>query len=197
MRKTRPGGRTARTRALVFAAVEALLEEKDPGAISMVEIAGKAGVAATSLYRRWGDARSLLTEVAVGALTREAPLPDTGSLREDLRAWARTIAATLSDPQKSIFFRVYVGAVPRSDKEAVGRARALRTRLQQIDAMLERARMRGEVNLNPLEVTDHLLAPLYMRALFGAPADADFAEGLVDYLLQGDHGAYVNVADVS
>src|SRR5580698_9912573 len=101
MRKARPGGRTAETRAAVFAAAEALLREKDPGAISMVEIAGRAGVAPTSLYRRWGDVRTLLTEVAVEGLMRDAPLPDTGTLRGDLRAWARNIAASLSNPRGS------------------------------------------------------------------------------------------------
>ena len=39
MRKSRPGGRTAQTRAAVFTAVETLLADKDPGAISMAEIA--------------------------------------------------------------------------------------------------------------------------------------------------------------
>ena len=190
MPKTRPGGRTAHTRAAVFAAVETLLREKEPGAISMVEIAARAGVAPTSLYRRWGDVRTLLTEVAADGLMRDAPLPDTGSLRGDLCAWARFMAAHLSDPQRSVFFRVYVGAAPRSGEEAAGRARALRSRLEQIDAMLERARARGEATPHVFEVTDHLLAPLYMRALFGAPADAEFAVGLVDYLLNADQRAY-------
>src|SRR5580704_12057071 len=114
MRRTRPGGRTAQNRAAVFAAVEDLLREKEPRAISMVEIAGRAGVAPTSLYRRWGDVRTLLTEVAVDGLMRDTPLPDTGSLRGDLSAWARNIAASLSNPRGSVFFRVYVGAVPRT-----------------------------------------------------------------------------------
>ena len=190
MRRTRPGGRTAETRAAVFAAAEALLREKDPGAISMVEIAGRAGVAPTSLYRRWGDVRTLLTEVAVEGLMRDAPLPDTGSLRGDLGAWARTIAAGLASPEGSVFFRVYVGAVPRSGEEAAGRIEALRGRIDQIEAVLERARARDEAAPHVFEVTDHLLAPLYMRALFGNPADAAFADGLVDYLLSGDRRAY-------
>ena len=185
MLKTRPGGRTARTRAAVFSAVEALLQEKEPSAISMPEIATRAGVAPTSLYRRWGDVRTLLTEVAVEGLMRDAPLPDTGTLRGDLRAWGRSVAAGLARPEGSTFFRVYVGAVPRSGEEVAGRVQAIGARLAQIDAMLDRARARGEAPPQVIEVTDHLLAPLYMRALFGVPADAKVAEGLVDYLLGG------------
>jgi len=184
MRQSRPGGRTMRTQEAVFGAVRDLLAEKEPAAVSMVEIAEHAGVAATSLYRRWGDVRTLLTEVAVEQVMRDSPLPDTGTLKGDLTAWAKTIAAGLASREGSMFFRVYVGAAPRSPEEGSSRARAIGGRLEQIDAMLERARQRGEHAPNVLEVTDHLLAPLYMRALFGAPADERAAAGLVDYLLE-------------
>lgn len=184
MRKTRPGGRTAQTRTAVFAAVEALLAEKDPAEVSMAEIAERAGVAPTSLYRRWGDVRALLTDVAVEQLTRDSPLPDTGSLRGDLCAWVRAVAAGLAEPGGSVFFRVYVGAAPRTPEENATRAQTVMRRIEQIGVMLGRARARGEPTPYVVEVTDHLLAPLYMRALFGAPGDADVADGLVDYLLR-------------
>jgi AcrR family transcriptional regulator len=183
MRTTRPGGRTARTRAAVFAAVEALLAGKSPAEVSMAEIAERAGVAATSLYRRWGDVRTLLMEVAVERLMRDWPLPDTGTLRGDLLAWTKAVAAGLANPAGSIFFRVYVGTAPASGDENSGRAQALMRRIEQIDAMLERARARGETAPDVFEVTDHLLAPIYMRALFGSPADEETAEGLVTHLL--------------
>ena len=44
-------------------------------------------------------------------------------------------------------------------------------RIEQIGAMLERARQRGEKAPQVFEVTDHLLAPIYMRVLFGFPVD--------------------------
>ena len=183
MRKPRPGGRTAQTRAAVFAAVEALLAEKPPAEVSMVEIAERAGVAATSLYRRWGDVRALLMEVAVERLMQDWPLPDTGTLRGDLTAWTKAIAASLANPAGSIFFRVYVGTAPASGEENSGRAQALMRRIEQIGAMLERAWARGEAAPHVFEVTDHLLAPIYMRVLFGFPVDESTAEGLVTYLL--------------
>jgi len=168
----------------VVAAVETLLLRKDPSAISMVDIAEEAGVAATSLYRRWGDVRTLLTDIAVQQLMQEAPMPDTGALKSDLCAWARSIAAGLASPRGSAFFRVYVGAAPRSGVESVGRSQAMIGRIEQIAAMLERAAARGEAAPYVFEVADHILAPLYMRALFGLPASADTADALVEYLLQ-------------
>lgn len=183
MKQSRPGGRTARTTAAVFAAVEALLAEKPPGAISIAEVAERAGVAATSLYRRWGDLPTLLMEVAVDRLTEELPLPDTGSLEGDLTAWATAIAASLASREGSQFFRVYVATAPLGRQPTEGRTAAVMRRIDQIDAMLGRARSRGERPPAVLEVTDHLLAPLYMRALFGVPADASVARGLVTRLL--------------
>jgi len=180
---SRPGGRTAQTRAAVFAATEALLETTGPSEISMTDIAARAGVAATSLYRRWGDLSTLLMEVAVERLTRESPLPDTGSLAGDLGLWATRVARSLSSPTDSIFFRVYVATAPVGAGVTPGRGPAITRRLGQIAAMLDRATARGEPTPPLMEVVDHLLAPLYMRALFGLPGDESVAAGLVERLL--------------
>ena len=178
---SRPGGRTARTKAATFRAAAALIAERGHEPITMTEIADRAGVAATSLYRRWGDVRVLLLEVAVEQLMREHPLPDTGSLREDLRSWARTIAANLKSREGSSFFRVLVATAMPVGGSA--RTATLSPRTEQIATMLERARQRGESAPSVAEVLDHLLAPIYMRTLFGAPADESLAEQLADRLV--------------
>ena len=68
---------------------------------------------------------------------------------------------------------------------AAGSARtaALNPRIEQIATMLERARRRGETVPTVAEVLDHLLAPIYMRTLFGVPADEGIAEQLADRLI--------------
>jgi AcrR family transcriptional regulator len=186
-RATRPGGRTARTKAAVFEAAAALVAERGHEAIAMTDIAGRAGVAATSLYRRWGDVRTLLMEVAVERLSADSPLPDTGSLRSDLRTWARRIAVGLRAPGGSPFFRTMIAASPppaEGDGEGgMARVAAFAPRLQQIAIMLDRATARGEAAPPLMDVIDHLLAPLYMRTLFGAPISAALAHDLADRLL--------------
>lgn len=180
----RPGGRTARTKAAVFEAASHLIAERGDKPIAMTDIAERAGVAATSLYRRWGDVRVLLLEVAVEQLVRDHPLPDTGTLREDLRVWARSIAAGLRSRQGSAFFRVLVStAMPPQGTDEKARTAALSPRLAQIVTMLERARARGEKTPRTMDVLDHLLAPIYVRALFGNPADDEVAERLVERLV--------------
>jgi AcrR family transcriptional regulator len=179
----RPGGRTARTKAAAFDAAAKLLAEREPADIAMTDIAALAGVAATSLYRRWGDVRTLLTEVAVERLMKDWPLPDTGSLDGDLRAWARQIATSLASRQGSAFFRVLIATAPTSAADRMARITALAPRLQQIHTMIERAARRGEAIPGVFDVTDYVLSPLYVRALFGMSADHSVAERLVDRLL--------------
>jgi AcrR family transcriptional regulator len=182
--KSRPGGRTARTKTAVFEAVTALVLERGHVGVTMTDIADRAGVAATSLYRRWGDVRALIMEVAVEQLMRDRPLPDTGSLAGDLRKWARSIASSLKSPEGSSFFTAFVATAMPPGAAGPTRTAALQRRLDQVATMLERARARGEKPLPLADVMDHLLAPLYARALFGAPASEAFAERLVERLLK-------------
>lgn len=179
----RPGGRSARIKTATFEAAAGLIAERGHEPITMTDIAERAGVAVTSLYRRWGDVRVLLMEAAVEQLMRERPLPDTGSLREDLRTWARAIAANLGRPEGSSFFRVVVATAMPAGAEGLARTAALDPRIEQIATMLERARRRGENAPSVAEVLDHLLAPIYIRTLFGLPADEAFAEQLADRLV--------------
>jgi hypothetical protein len=49
--------------------------------------------------------------------------------------------------------------------------------------MLERARQRGEKPPDVAEVMDHVLAPLYMRVLFGMPINKAVADRLIERLI--------------
>jgi Tetracyclin repressor-like, C-terminal domain len=62
----------------------------------------------------------------------------------------------------------------------------MQRRLDQIATMLGRDRARGERPPELADVMDYLLAPLYMRALFGTPASEAFAEKLVERLLKDE-----------
>jgi AcrR family transcriptional regulator len=181
--KPRPGGRSARNKAAVFEAAAALLAERGHESISMTDIAERAGMAPTSLYRRWGDVRALMMEVAVEKLMRERPLPDTGSLRGDLLAWAHPIAASLARRDGSSFFRAVIATTPPAGAVGSLRRAALKRRRAQMELMLERARQRGESSPDVDELMDYVLAPLYMRALFGRPLNKAVADRLVDRLM--------------
>jgi AcrR family transcriptional regulator len=179
----RPGGRTARTRASVIQSALDLLAERGPAAISMADIAERAGVAATSLYRRWGSLDALLLDAAMERLRVSKPLPDTGSLEGDLRAWGNAIASGLRSPSRSSAFKVIVASAARMESDHAERQKALEPRIAQIKEMLERAGLRGERVPSLIEVVDYLLAPLYTRALFGMEMDDEGVERLIRRLV--------------
>ena len=124
-----------------------------------------------------------MMEVAVERLTRERPLPDTGSLRGDLVAWARPIATSLASREGSSFFRAAIATMTPPGADGSWRRAALDRRREQMELMLARARQRGEKPPDVIELLDHVLAPLYMRALFGRPLSRAVADRLVDRLV--------------
>src|SRR5262245_5563612 len=183
-RRSRPGGRSARVRAVVFAATRQLLKAHGPLGLSLVDVAKLAGVAPSSLYRRWGGVEALIMEVAMEGLMHEYPLPDTGSLRGDLVAWANNIVRSLRDPVNSTFFRLLVSTHGAKGKAAAHRTNAIRGRRDELQSLLERARNRGEPTPDATLLVEVILAPLYTRALFGEPLDAAHAQSLVARLLR-------------
>lgn len=180
MSSTRSGGRSAVVRARVLAATRELVLAHGAHNVRIPEIAQRAGVAATSIYRRWGDVSTLLLDMAVERLTLHRALPDEGSLEGDLKRWGSSIALGVNAAEEPTFLRILFAT---SDVAPEKRLSMLTPRLEQIDAMLERGRARGEKTPALEAVIDHLLAPLYMRALLGLQVDETLAGRLVDRLL--------------
>ncbi|MGZ8178420.1 TetR/AcrR family transcriptional regulator [Williamsia sp. SKLECPSW1] len=175
----RPGGRSARVQAAVYAAVGELVSEGHRDSVTVPQVAERAGVNPTSVYRRWGSIEALLSEVAVAALTDDEPLPDTGSVVGDLREWASIIAADITRPQRIVYLRAMVGARVGTP----GNCPCWNVRMQQADEMLTRAADRGESVPTVAQVLEHVIAPLYHHVVFGLPVDDDYAHHLVDDVL--------------
>ena len=105
---TRPGGRSAAVRSAVYDAVLTLLRQPDWSRVSLAMVARRAGVNTATLYRRWGSLPNLVGEVLSARLAVTSPLPDTGTLRGDVHAYAAKIAADLADPQGIVLLRAAV-----------------------------------------------------------------------------------------
>ncbi|MFF3396756.1 TetR/AcrR family transcriptional regulator [Streptomyces sp. NPDC002669] len=180
----RPGGRSARVGAQVHRAVTELIGERGYGNFTIGEVAARAGVADSSIYRRWGNLEALLTDVALNRLNAQSPMPDTGSLAGDLRTYAANVAREITGPDGPTVLHLAV-ALSGSDQQGLQARDALRDeRIRQLQSMLDRARERGEHAPDALGVLDHVLAPMYVRVLFGmGPLTPDYVDGLVDRLL--------------
>jgi AcrR family transcriptional regulator len=183
-RGRRPGGRSARVRAAVHQAVTGLVNERGYGNFTIGEVAARAGVADTSVYRRWGNLETLLTDVALTRLNAQSPMPDTGSLAGDLRAYAANVAREITGPDGLAVLRLVIALSGKGQQGLQARDDFLAERNRQLQSMLDRAQERGENPPAALGVVDHILAPMYIRVLFGAgPLTPDYVDGLVDRLL--------------
>ena len=83
-------------RAVLRATVE-LLAETGYSGLSIAAIAQRAGTSKPAIYRRWPGKAHLVHE-AVFPLGAATAIPDTGSLRHDLREMVRRTVAFLSTP---------------------------------------------------------------------------------------------------
>ncbi|BCJ37182.1 TetR family transcriptional regulator [Actinocatenispora thailandica] len=182
--RRRPGGRSARVGAQVHRAVTDLIGDRGYGNFTVGDVAARAGVADSSIYRRWGSLEALLTDVALTRLNTQSPMPDTGSLASDLRTYAAQVAREITGPDGPVVLHLAV-ALSGSGERGARAAEALRDeRTRQLQSVLDRARARGEDAPEALDVLDHLLAPMYVRVLFDmVPFTPEYIDGLVDRLL--------------
>ncbi|MFJ8435889.1 TetR/AcrR family transcriptional regulator C-terminal ligand-binding domain-containing protein [Kitasatospora sp. NPDC094019] len=171
-------------RAAVHQAVVDLLCDPQGEDLTIPAVAQRAGVNHTSLYRRWGSLQALLADVVTTRLERDSPLDDTGTLRGDLLTWARASAASVRTPEGRALVRAVILSMPSGTQAQDERAQHFRRRMHSIEQIRLRAAARGE-NPPPVEqILDQLVAPFYLRAIFGIdPPATGYPELLVDRLL--------------
>ncbi|MFE9845079.1 TetR-like C-terminal domain-containing protein [Streptomyces goshikiensis] len=188
MTQKQPAARIRRSseqvRAAVHQAVIDLLSDPEGEDLNIPAIAGRAGVNHTSVYRRWGSLDALLADTVTTRLERDSPLNDTGTLRGDLTAWAEASVASLRTPEGRALVRAVILSMPSSAQTQTERAQHFRLRMRSIEQIRERATARGE-DPPPLEqILDQLIAPFYIRTIFGIDVPATgYPQLLVDRLL--------------
>jgi AcrR family transcriptional regulator len=167
----------------VHDAVTELVAERGYGNFTVVDVAARAGVADSSVYRRWGSIEALSADVALAWLTAHSPIPDTGTLDGDLRAYAAGVARDVSGPTGLAALRLVIALANAGPAGIAARDTFLAERGGQLQRMLDRARARGEHPPTALDVLDHILAPIYIRTLFAtAPVTRSFTDTLVTRL---------------
>jgi AcrR family transcriptional regulator len=194
------GGRTGRPRsaeadAAILAATRAALAELGWSGLTMGDVARRAGVAKTTLYRRW-PGRSELVVDAVAELFDELVLPDTGSLPADVQSVVLQFAALLERPEAKTALMAVIAEATGDD--------ALRCRIRTaivdrqkhlVVAGRQRAEERGELppQDDPVAAAraddlafDVVAGAVVHRALVSAqPVDEEWAARLTQLLLTG------------
>lgn len=95
-RKGRP--RSSAADDAILDATRALLADRGWAALTIGDVAVRAGVAKTTLYRRWASKQELVL-AAVADMLDTLHLPDCGDLAADLESVVRQFAALLARPE--------------------------------------------------------------------------------------------------
>ncbi|WP_459548177.1 TetR/AcrR family transcriptional regulator [Nocardia sp. X0981] len=173
----RPGGRTARVRAAVLRAAGDLLAEKGFAHLDLAEVAGRAEVGKTTVYRRWRTPTGLIADLLVDMAEQSLPRADTGSLLGDLTANARLVAETLADPRQGRLFRAVIAAATCDDTAGAALRKFYDVRLGEWACCITDAITRGEIpgGTDPRAVLTAVSGPLYYRLLASGDPLGEYA----------------------
>lgn len=172
--------------AVLRAALE-LLAERGYDGMTMEGVAARAGVAKTTVYRRWPSRGNLLLEIArhVAAPVR---IRRTGHLRNDLVAAVRDAIRVIDAPVASrAIARVLAEAHERPEVAEVMSA-FWEERRGKLFVLLEAGIREGELrpDLDVGRAADALYGPVWYRFLVThAPLTSRVAEAIVDAALDG------------
>ncbi|MQS34610.1 TetR/AcrR family transcriptional regulator [Streptomyces katsurahamanus] len=193
-------GRLGRPRSVeadgaILRATREALVELGWSKVTVGDVATRAGVAKTTLYRRWAGKNELVVD-AVAVLFDELELPDLGSLAADVESVVLRFAALLDRPETRTALMAVVAEATRD--EAL--RRRIRTAIvdRQKCLVLEgraRAQARGELPYeddpaaaarNADLIFDVIAGAVVHRTLVSAePVDAGWARGFTVLLLSG------------
>jgi AcrR family transcriptional regulator len=184
--RARPPGRGAKARAAILAATLAELADAGYAALTIDNVARRAGVHKTTIYRRWGDRASLVADAVIDVAATSVPFPDTEDIDADLRRYARSQVLWMNSPAGRIVSAATTSEATRIPDIAAARDRFFADRFRRAQSVVAGAITRGELpaGTDPAEVVRTLIAPIYLRALVtGEPIDRAVADRAADVAL--------------
>jgi AcrR family transcriptional regulator len=156
-------------------------------ALKLEDVATRAGVAKTTLYRRWPTkselVRASLREIGIYA----EPLPDTGSVRKDMLVLLERTMKLAATPQGRAIHRLI--NIERTDPEVEDLLRHMKeeSRVHR-GQVITRAMERGDLpeNTDPILIIDTIFALVMGRLMrFNEHVDRKTCERLIDLVITG------------
>lgn len=185
--KPRTGGRSARVVTEVLTATLEVFAEQGYAGLSIDDVAQRAGVNKTTVYRRWPTKAELVGAAVFSLRDKEAPPPDTGDLRRDLLEIVTRLAEVMVTPRRRALMHAFL--LGNAEPEL----QALLTRLRQErpaipHVVFERAFARGELpaGSDTQLIAAALIGPIHSRASWKREQlDGAFLRALVELVIAG------------
>lgn len=185
----RPPGRPRSTladEAIRDAAVELFAEHGFEG-LCVEDVAARAGVSKATIYRRYPSKVDLVVEAAGCLAEQEIAFPDTGNLREDLRALGRALISGARTSPAGRVMAVMVFETRRYPELDESYRRFIADRRARTREVLRKGVERGELpaDTNLDLMSGMLVGPILHRFLVTRePLNDAFVDALVDALLR-------------
>lgn len=176
--------RIARSKAIIIDAAISLLLGGGVHDTTVDAIADRARVSKATIYRHWNTRQEVVIE-ALSHLKPEAPVPDTGSLRGDLKQIANDLVQHLSSPVAAVFTSL-AGAAEHDVQLSMLRQEFIAARRHPIQVVVEAAVARGELpdDLDTDLFVAMVAGPLfYRRVAQGQKVPAHWVDAVVEVAL--------------
>jgi len=182
---------------MILLATNDVIADKGVSGLTIEEVASRAGVGKTTIYRRWSSRGTLALDAFLAEVGEQQALRDTGTLSGDLRIalgeWVRAVGGTNAGI-------ILAGLIAEMHKDR-GLAMAWQDQViaplrAQYSMMLDRAISRGEIpaTTDAGVVLDLVFGACYYRLLHGhRPLNEQFVNQVVDLVALGV-GAQSNLA---
>jgi len=160
-----------------------MLVEDGFAALRLERVAARAGVAKTTIYRRWRTKEALALELLMELAGPHIAIADSGDTREDLLAAVTNAMLALTETEFGPVIRALLSQIARN--RSLGdpfRASVVQGRRAEVAKAIERGIARGDLrpDADAEIATELLVGPVYFRLMFGGELDAAFAERITD-----------------
>lgn len=142
-------------------------------------VAARAGVAKTTIYRRWRSMDGLLADLMAEHAAQQIPVPDEGSLDADLRALARAVVASVRDAAVRAAMASMIAAAVQDPAARQVLSGFLATGTAAMTTLIDRAAQRGELpaGTDAAGVLQTVTAVIYYRLFIaGDPPSPELAD---------------------
>ncbi|MFI6639071.1 TetR/AcrR family transcriptional regulator [Streptomyces sp. NPDC050504] len=188
----RTGGRVRSqdAHAAVLTAAVALLEEVGYQGVTIEGVARRANVAKSTIYRWWKSKPTLVMDAYRQTVEQRVPVPDTGTLAEDLTVFVADLYRISEHPVRIAALRGLMAEAQLDPAFAQPFGQWVESRRAVVRGLLAKGIGRGELPAGTEAdyAIDQVFGPFWYRLLVGhAPLDPADAPAHVARLLHGWH----------
>ncbi|SDW11916.1 TetR/AcrR family transcriptional regulator [Paenibacillus sp. CF384] len=178
--KGRP--RNVKLQQSILAVAYELLLECGYEAVTVEKIAKQAGVSKATIYKWWPNKAAVVADGFFEAAANQMPIPDTGSVMEDIRIHASNLALFMESKEGNIITELIGQGQMDESLMQIYREYYVKPRRMESAMILTRGISRGELS-HELDVNssiDLIYGPLFYRLLVsGELFTADKINGLI------------------